>query len=56
MTFKKDPTCPVCILHVGTNDASTRDRKRKILEIIADFKDIFKAGFDFYQKIYLKFE
>ena len=34
------------IVHVGTNDASTRDRKRKIDDIIHDFRDIFKLCFE----------
>ena len=27
--LRRDPTIPLCILHVGTNDCSTRDRCRK---------------------------
>ena len=41
-TITKDVDAPICILHVGTNDASTRDRKRKLDEVILDFEDIFK--------------
>ena len=27
--LRRDPSIPLCILHVGTNDCSTRDRSRK---------------------------
>lgn len=39
--FFQDSNVPVVVLHVGTNDASTRDRTRKICDIIDDFEDLF---------------
>lgn len=42
VSIQKDPTVPVCIIHVGTNDASTRDRKRKIDDIVVDFRELFQ--------------